>query len=158
MSEAIKQGGGQQVASAYLGSGATHVVCQPQAAGDWLSMGRHMRDLSVHCNPLFCYSHSVAALQQCSVPTDYNLFGSCCNEHLSMLILAASCVQNHNMHSQELCKCCRLYAAMCLHRNQHTSARLVMQQHELCDMIGNWVSSQCSLDKRVSKSTQLQRA
>lgn len=42
MSEAIKQGGGQQVASAYLGSGATHVVCQPQAAGRWLSMGEQL--------------------------------------------------------------------------------------------------------------------
>ena len=39
MCEAIKQGGGQQIEGAYLGSGATHVICQPQAAATWLTMG-----------------------------------------------------------------------------------------------------------------------
>ena len=32
----------------------------------------------------------------------------------------------------------------------------MMQQYERCDITGNWVYSQYSLDKRVSRSTQLQ--
>ncbi|KAL0037338.1 hypothetical protein WJX79_002876 [Trebouxia sp. C0005] len=39
MHEAVKAGGGQVVGGAYLGSGATHVVCHPQAAVKWLAMG-----------------------------------------------------------------------------------------------------------------------
>ena len=40
MHEAVKAGGGQVVGGAYLGSGATHVVCHPQAAVKWLAMGK----------------------------------------------------------------------------------------------------------------------
>ena len=39
MRGAVKTGGGQIVGGAYLGSGATHVVCHPQAAVKWLAMG-----------------------------------------------------------------------------------------------------------------------
>ena len=39
MRGAVETGGGQIVGGAYLGSGATHVVCHPQAAVKWLAMG-----------------------------------------------------------------------------------------------------------------------
>ena len=39
MCEALKTGGGHLASGAYLGNGATHVVCQPQAAVKWLAMG-----------------------------------------------------------------------------------------------------------------------
>ena len=39
MCEAVKAGGGHVVGAAYLGSGASHVVCHPQAAVKWLAMG-----------------------------------------------------------------------------------------------------------------------
>ncbi|DBA82718.1 TPA: hypothetical protein ACH3X1_006950 [Trebouxia sp. C0004] len=39
MHEAVRAGGGQVVGGAYLGSGATHVICHPQAAVKWLAMG-----------------------------------------------------------------------------------------------------------------------
>ena len=39
MSEAVKAGKGQIVGGSYLGTGATHVVCHPQAAVKWLAMG-----------------------------------------------------------------------------------------------------------------------
>ena len=35
----MQAGGGEVVGSAHLGSGATHVVCQPEAAVKWLAMG-----------------------------------------------------------------------------------------------------------------------
>lgn len=38
--EALVAGGGTLSQGAWLGSGATHVVCQPQAAVRWLSMGK----------------------------------------------------------------------------------------------------------------------
>ena len=48
MSEAVKAGGGQVMAGAYLGTGATHVVCHPHTAVKWLAMGKSNR--LVHCN------------------------------------------------------------------------------------------------------------
>eukprot|EP00873_Tetraselmis_striata_P037344 jgi/Tetstr1/457608/TSEL_044175.t1 len=40
--EALLAGGGREAAAAFLGSGATHVVCPPSGAGNWLSSGLHV--------------------------------------------------------------------------------------------------------------------
>ena len=58
MSEAVKAGGGQVMAGSYLGTGATHVVCHPQTAVKWLTMGKSNR--LVHCN-----SAQVICLARC---------------------------------------------------------------------------------------------
>ena len=36
---ALLAGGGEEVAGAYLGCNTTHVVCNPETAAHWLSMG-----------------------------------------------------------------------------------------------------------------------
>ncbi len=36
---ALLTGGGHEVAGAYLGCNTTHVVCEPETASHWLSMG-----------------------------------------------------------------------------------------------------------------------
>jgi len=40
--EALCRGGGSEAPGAYLGSGATHVVCPPQGAAGWMSCGLHV--------------------------------------------------------------------------------------------------------------------
>lgn len=41
--EAIAAGGGQFTAGAFLGGSASHVVCLPSAASQWLAMGKSFK-------------------------------------------------------------------------------------------------------------------